>query len=162
MQIVIMRHGEAESGFASGGGDAQRQLTETGHRQTVLAGERLQESGFAPEEIWVSPYLRTQQTATNVLQAYGSSDFLTQPFLVPDAHTAEVVDAMSTFSDKALLLVSHMPLVANLVSVLSGEDVYTVPAMAPASMVALQCEEPLAGCCDILWQRHSPDFVVTY
>lgn len=162
MQVLIMRHGEAESPFAAGLRDEDRQLTDTGHQQTRLAGEVLLREAFSPDLLWVSPYRRAQQTASNLLQSYTDIPLETQAAITPEGRPQQVLDLISKANVATLCLVSHQPLVANLVALLSGKDVFSVPSMAPASMVLLQAEELYAGLFDIIWHRHSPGFDAQY
>jgi len=52
--------------------DSQMPLTEMGVRQARLTGEALSTQIAAPEVIFVSPYLRTQQTLTCMMQAFSA------------------------------------------------------------------------------------------
>lgn len=156
MKILVMRHGEAEHYAA--GGDAARRLTQRGQQQVFAAGRCLQNLGFAPEQIWVSPYLRAQQTADGVQESLTVPARLTSELLTPDADISALVADITAISCSSVMLVSHQPLVSYLLARLSGEDTYRVPALTPASMVLLEAEEPLPGCFDILWEKHAPDF----
>ena len=167
MKILIMRHGEAESLSRAGGIDAERNLTDFGRRQAQQAGRCIEQSGFVPDAVWVSPYRRAQQTATGFLESFAGIASETLTALVPDAAPAQLLDSLAQRSPvdsgiDNLMLVSHQPLVSFLVAGLSGLQPYAVPGMNPASMVMLECDQPLPGCCNILWQRHSPEFTVSH
>jgi broad specificity phosphatase PhoE len=51
--------------------DSQMPLTEMGGQQARLTGEALSRQIDAPDVIFVSPYLRTQQTLSSMTQAWG-------------------------------------------------------------------------------------------
>ena len=159
MKIVIMRHGEASMGAPS---DAERPLTAYGCQQAELAGECLAAQGFQPDLIWLSPYLRTRQTAEGVTRSLKPSPQQVQNFITPDNHPEDVLEQLQKLDIENLLLVSHQPLVSSLVSTLVEGNLFSGPSMAPASMVLIQADELLAGCCELVWQRHSPNFEVTY
>lgn len=162
MKILIMRHGEAESPSRAGGIDAERNLTDFGRQQAQLAGRCIAQSDFVPDAVWVSPYRRAQQTAAGFLESFAGIHPETRSELTPDASATAFIDSLSSSSIANLMLVSHQPLVSYLVAGLSGLQPYAVPGMNPASMVMLECEQPLAGCCHILWQRHSPEFSISH
>ena len=176
MKIVIMRHGAAEMQADS---DALRNLTDAGHEQARRAGHCLQQQGFLPEQLWVSPYNRARQTARGVLQALGGEgqqpQARTVDTLVPGGPAAAALQAIAGFRGNSLLIVSHQPLVSALVGALTSAEVVngkafnthsshsrSGPPMAPASMAMLSADEPLAGCCELLWLRHAPTFDISW
>lgn len=126
MKIWVQRHGEAESVAPS---DAERALTAVGIRQIQAQGRRWS-AGFKPQHIWVSPYLRAQQSAAHWLAA---AELPTGAFpapetvdwLLPDTPVMQVVDQLGLCSEQnTVLLVSHQPLVSELVSFLTGEPAW--------------------------------------
>lgn len=159
MNLVIMRHGEAEM-FANN--DAARNLTNRGQLQAQAAGECLQQLGFIPDQCWLSPYQRTRQTAAAVLNAFSDVPQHVFDWLTPDNHPEKVIELLARDDVKNLLLISHQPLVGGLVSLLvdSSANPQGNYPMAPASMVMLQTQSLLAGCCQLQWLRHAPLFEV--
>lgn len=121
VNIVIMRHGEAEPLTKH---DSQRQLSSRGKRETLQMAQWLQNCYSVFSDIWVSPYLRTTQTAEIMLSKQGpSSQLQTQIELVPDGNPQKVLDLidirLTEQPDARILLVSHMPLVSFLVETLT-------------------------------------------
>lgn len=160
MQLIVMRHGEAE-GFTVNG-DAQRNLTHFGNHQALVAGRVLSDNGVDIQELWVSPYNRAQQTAAGVLSSLTIPQQKTLPYLTPESSVSQVLDQIAQSAVQKLMIISHQPLVGDLIASLSGVQRHAAPAMATASMVLLEAEQALAGCFDIVWQRHSPDFVKSF
>lgn len=162
MQLVIMRHGEAET-FADS--DKNRQLTAYGREQATKAGSCLADLNFSFQALWISPYIRAQQTAEQVLLALLSKspqvDLIqkTLPILTPDNNPVTVISALEASDVDSLLIVSHQPLVSHLIALLAGVESYRVP-MATASMALLQTETIAAGCFDLKCLRHSPNYSV--
>jgi phosphohistidine phosphatase SixA len=162
MQLVIMRHGEAEAFVDS---DKNRQLTSYGREQAVKAGACLADFKFDFQQLWVSPYIRAQQTAewvlSSLLDQTSQADLMqkTLAILTPDNNPSTVISALETSDVERLLIVSHQPLVSHLIASLVGVDSYSIP-MAPASMALLQTETIAAGCFDLKWLRHSPNYSV--
>lgn len=127
VNLVIMRHGEAEPMLAS---DAQRQLTVRGQQEVSKMAQWLQQHYAAFDAIWASPYLRTRQTAELMLAKQSAASQLEiVPELVPDGDAAQFkayFDArLSDNPETRILLVSHMPLVSFLV------EAFTQPDQAP-------------------------------
>lgn len=121
MKIWVLRHGEAQAQAAT---DAERELTHHGRMQ-VQAQARRWGAHMAPTHIWVSPFVRAQQTA-----AVWSDALITLPdvtpatvdWLMPEAAVSQVVDQLSLCDEGSeILLVSHQPLVSELVAYFTGE-----------------------------------------
>jgi phosphohistidine phosphatase len=136
VNLVIMRHGEAEPMSAQ---DSQRQLTARGRHEVNQMALWLQQHYAAFDLIWVSPYLRTRQTAELMLARQAPfSQLEIMSELVPDGDAAlfkSYFDArISEKPEARVLLVSHMPLVSFLV------EAFTVPGQAPVfSTAQLAC-----------------------
>ena len=162
MHIVVMRHGQAEN-FASS--DAARNLTSKGIQQATLAGQTLNSLSLEFDDVWVSPYKRTQQTADRVLQSVTFNQKHTKDNLTPDSDVLQLISVIESSSAERLLIVSHQPLVSELVSELMGRmdsDAFQqTPPMSPASMAFLTADELLSGCCHLRWLRHAPTFEAT-
>lgn len=132
MKIWIMRHGEA--GF-NGSADHERTLTTYGKTASIQQGEwlakRLANQNIQLDKVLVSPYTRAQQTLESVLegmQAVASLEkFAKNPSqiieewqeITPYGYTRNVLDYAQVLRDeegiKNLLIVSHLPLVFDLV-----------------------------------------------
>ncbi|MBV1840861.1 phosphohistidine phosphatase SixA [Photobacterium ganghwense] len=154
MRIYIMRHGEAET-FASS--DAERSLTERGERLSAQMAEQLAlQLTTGLDLVWVSPYLRAQQT----WQAMASA--LPEPKRLMDVeeitpygdaeHVAAYLKAMITIEQpETVLLVSHLPLVGYLTAELVAG--MQPPMFITSSIIAIDfLPETDAG--EFLWQAN--------
>lgn len=117
VNLVIMRHGEAEPQYLS---DSERQLTATGQAEVSQMAEWLHHHYSAFDQIFSSPYRRTQQTAALLVQKGLSTQAIElNTDLVPEGQAQLVVDFLElVYADNPqakILLVSHMPLVSFLV-----------------------------------------------
>ena len=112
----MMRHGEAETGADN---DMQRQLTPGGREdiQQIVSSHTNDLSQI--DTIWVSSYVRAQQTAEIVAAAL-SKPVVTQSFLSPSSNPQDVLDALQADRHQTLLIVTHQPLVGILVDGLAG------------------------------------------
>ncbi|MDD1013397.1 phosphohistidine phosphatase SixA [Pseudomonas rubra] len=139
MKLWVLRHGEAEQRANT---DAERRLTAHGREQVlrsaaVLLGQPLQ-------VILASPYVRAQQTAALVHEALGfTKPVQTVSWLTPDSDSQMVIAELDKLGLEQVLLVSHQPLVGNLVSLLEGGK--HPASMSTASLAQLEGDWPLAG-----------------
>lgn len=138
MQIFIMRHGEAQLHAPS---DAERPLTSQGEMLSTQAAAWLGSKVNSIDLVLVSPYLRAQQTLAAVRLALplpANAEVL--PELTPGGDERRIASYLHALGEqhevKSVLLISHLPLVGNLVSELC-------PQLAPPMFVtsAIACVE---------------------
>lgn len=120
MDLILWRHAEAEEGLA-GEPDSLRALTPRGEKQARRMAQWLDRQLPQSARIWVSPAVRTQQTANALARAYKL-----RPELAPGASAADLLALIDlTPARSPLLLVGHQPtlgqLIAQLLGVASGE-----------------------------------------
>ncbi|GEN23182.1 phosphohistidine phosphatase SixA [Halomonas cupida] len=145
--LLIMRHGEALSGFP----DHQRRLSDSGRREVSIMGAWLsarEDLELTKLRVVASPYARAQQTAALVVEALPSVvDIDTLDIITPDDVPEAVVEwLLGEADDVPLLIVSHMPLVAALTGLLvEGRSDYGV-GFATAAIAELTGEVRASGC----------------
>ncbi|KAF1010929.1 MAG: Phosphohistidine phosphatase SixA [Pseudomonas fluorescens] len=139
MTLWVLRHGEAEGHAPT---DAERNLTVHGREEVLRSAAHL--IGRPLKAIIASPYVRAQQTAQLVREALGFvPEIHTVPWLTPDSNPLQVLDKLETADD--VLLVSHQPLVGNLISLLQYGHLRQPQPMHTASLAELEGDFPLAG-----------------
>ncbi|WP_251359607.1 phosphohistidine phosphatase SixA [Kangiella sp. TOML190] len=108
MIVRIMRHGDAPTI------EGMRQLSAKGIAEARTMGQWLSEQSLT-DTILISPLLRAQQTATEVM-AYFKHDFkkADESLLKPEADASLTIEYFQALEAESLLLISHMPLVVNL------------------------------------------------
>lgn len=117
MIITLFRHGHAES-YANT--DAERPLSHKGIRQALSAAEQLAAKVQKFDEIWVSPYVRAQQTWQQASQ-FIAGKVVEQPLITPEGDVDRVITELSKLpGDAKVLLVTHQMLVGNLLDALGG------------------------------------------
>lgn len=145
MNIWIMRHGEAGFNAPS---DSERTLTENGRemafQQGRWLGDVLCERGILLDKILVSPYQRTRQTLECLqdgIQAVSSREFFANSEagivevwedITPSGSPKTVLDYLAFLKEegaKNVLIISHLPLVFDLVHALSRQTVHFYPAV---------------------------------
>jgi len=137
MQIFIMRHGEAAN---IAGEDSLRPLTKQGLLESEKMGLWLARSKMKLRHVFVSPYLRAQQTCKNVTGALTNASLFndnapeTLDFITPSGNARQVHDFIdgllqsddslikdnSVDDNQAILFVSHMPFVSYFVAELTA------------------------------------------
>ena len=137
MQIFIMRHGQAGPMAAS---DSQRELTEHGFLEASIMAKWLNDNKVTVDSVFVSPYVRAQQTAKTVMADNSNrAKLITLDFITPSGNAKQVHDYLdgvfTTESIDKLLIVSHMPLVSYLVEELTAES--TCPVFQTASIAII-------------------------
>lgn len=141
MKLWVLRHGEAASQARS---DAERELTAAGVEQVLHSSEQLVQQSV--ELILASPYVRAQQTATLVHDALRlERPIVTVPWLTPDSDPQKVLAHLDGLGLDSVLLVSHQPLVGNLIGLLEHGHLQSPQAMQTASLAELEGDWPLAG-----------------
>ncbi|MFJ3414623.1 phosphohistidine phosphatase SixA [Pseudomonas protegens] len=139
MKLWVLRHGQAESHAPT---DAQRNLTAHGCEEVLGSAAHL--IGQPIAAILASPYVRAQQTAQLVREALGfEGEIRTVPWLTPEANPLQVLEQLDSVDN--LLLVSHQPLVGNLIGLLQHGHLRDPQPMNTASLAELEGDWPLAG-----------------
>jgi len=130
-----MRHGEAQNPVShSQTNDSERELTKQGQFEAQLMESWLTKMKIEVGQIWVSPFIRAQQTCELVSKNLGVKA-QTLSFITPAGDAKQVHDyidgvivgQLESMSEnvnetelEALLIVSHMPLVSYLVAELTN------------------------------------------
>ncbi|MEW6995624.1 phosphohistidine phosphatase SixA [Colwelliaceae bacterium MEBiC 14330] len=128
MQVLIMRHGQAQNFVERGNhDDSQRALTEHGKQEASIMASWLDKKHLKPSQVFVSPYIRAQETC-DIMTANMQSTITTLDIITPEGNAKQVHDYIDGYlselvvdSNKQtpLLIVSHMPLVSYLVAQLT-------------------------------------------
>ncbi|GGE73214.1 phosphohistidine phosphatase SixA [Streptosporangium jomthongense] len=143
MQLLIMRHGEA--GWHAL--DQERTLTDAGRHQVAECAAQIAASPWRPRQIWSSPYVRARQTAAIV------SEILNCPieeksFITPEDDPGVCLEALLENTCSPLMLVSHMPLVGSLSTLLVDGHRRGIPFMTSQAVV-LDMPVVGPGCADL-------------
>lgn len=150
MKVWVLRHGEAQSRARS---DAERELTAHGREEVLKSAVHLSDKSV--QRIIASPYVRAQQTPELVRQSLGFNDpVVTVPWLTPDSSPREVLLQLDKLGVDEVLLVSHQPLVGELIGVLAHGSPQQAEPMSTASLAELEGEFVLAGAMQLNSVRH--------
>ncbi len=150
MELFLLRHGEA--GYQEHI-DAQRELTERGTlqlQQILRASHRALDT---VQKVWVSPYVRTQQTFA-VAKGFLPPDVAvsTTELLTPEEDPLFMLGVIERANVQSALLVTHQPLVGTLLNWLChfapGEHV-----MGTSALAALDVDGFYQGGANLRWLR---------
>ena len=140
MKLWVLRHGEAVPYGSCP--DSERELTDHGRKEVLNSAAHL--IGQPLTAIYASPYLRAQQTAQIVREALGfEPEIRTVEWLTPETDPDKVTDQLVSVSN--VLLVSHNPLVGNLLSYLQLGAGYPPEKVSTAGLAELESAELLIG-----------------
>ena len=168
MQIFVMRHGEAANSAVD---DSSRPLTKQGLLESKLMGQWLLEKNTQLLAVFVSPYIRAQQTSAGVSNLLIKSNLITNQLttldlITPSGSVQQVHDFLDGFisqlqqtdcsnKDAAILFVSHMPFVSYFVAELT--EAHQMPIFSTGAIAIIDYDiTQMKGCLlDII----SPDVV---
>ena len=120
MELFIVRHGIAQDrDDPTVRSDGERELTREGRDKTALAAEGLKRMGCRPELIAASPLVRAQQTAEVIAEVLCPEVAVqTCEGLGPGGGTGEIIEWLRPLAENSVMLVGHMPNVAETTGVL--------------------------------------------
>ena len=152
MKLYVLRHGEAESQAPS---DAARRLTPRGAAEvravTLACAQRL--AGL--QRVVTSPYQRARQTAAELMRTLNfAGELLVETALTPAGDAGQVAALIDALGCEALLLVSHQPLVGELLGYLTDSE--DVAPMGTAYLAALDIAVCTRGGARLLWLECPP------
>ncbi|KAI2684728.1 phosphohistidine phosphatase SixA [Pseudomonas sp. TNT3] len=149
MKLWVLRHGEAEPHGTRP--DSERALTAHGREEVLRSAAKL--IGQPISAIYASPYLRAQETAMLVREALGfEPEIRTVEWLTPDNRPQAVAEQL--VSVDYALLVSHNPLVGNLLGYLQHGHVQEPEAVKTAGLAELEGDLPVAGAMKLNGIKH--------
>lgn len=149
-RLYVMRHGHAEPhGYES---DDQRQLTQQGFEEVQRTAEQFAAKLEDFEAIFVSPYVRAQQTANEFIKTLGTgAKFQTVDLITPSGKPLDVALWLHDLPFSSVLLVTHQPFAYQLVDMLVDEPLPYDFQMTTATMAALEGELFATACCQFRW-----------
>ena len=145
MRIEILRHGDAVPHRLVGGADPHRHLSELGRQQARAAGAFLSREAGEPGLIWTSPLTRAVQTAELVAASRGATAVVESKPVLAFGGCDEVLEAVSVdAAPAAVLLVGHLPVLGDLLRVLTGSP--SLPDPSPGEAFVLEGAPAPGGC----------------
>jgi len=137
MKLFIGRHGQASFDAES---DRARPLTPAGVTETENLRDQYISELKQAQVIWASDLKRANETACIYADKL-NLEIETKNYLSPDCEADRVLKKLQSLeSDACVLIVSHQPLVGELVSLLCEGNVYAAHPYATSEVVVVECE----------------------
>jgi len=148
-----MRHGDASWQAPS---DSQRPLSDLGQAQVQGQAQAASVDWHGYEQLFASPYLRTQQTS-QILQRALQADWLqTNTALVTPGGDCDAVQAFLLAQPQLdSVIVTHQPLISCLIGYFCQGDIYAGEPMLPASLAVLSGDVFARGCMQLETLQHA-------
>lgn len=138
MNLFLLRHGEAEAVATAPEG---RQLTEYGHQEVINVARQFASRNLAIDACYVSPALRAQQTAETFLsQIFDAPGPVTLDVLNANHRAAEVMTALKDHDSGNILLVSHNPLLSELLALLTDGNIDHLHILETANLACVSLD----------------------
>lgn len=118
MQVILMRHGEAENQSRP---DSARQLTAFGQQQAAQTATYIM-ANYTPDYLVVSPYARAQQSLAPLQSRTAPLPVKVQDNITPSDDARTALLALAHIEAECLVVVCHMSIVAYIASLLTGES----------------------------------------
>lgn len=153
MHLMIMRHGNAEPFAAT---DAERVLSTKGKSEVKKTLSSNVELFGLSGQLWVSPYVRAQQTAKLLVADYSHLQIETREELVPSGSCQALANALEAQNDQGVervFLVGHQPLLGDFVQWLGGLA-YGQQPVGTAGLVSMEAEVVTFDCGRVLSSFH--------
>ncbi len=148
MLIYLIRHGIAEAKAES---DAARELTREGIAQTRSMVEKFRMYCPTLDLAIISPYQRARQTASCLRTLFPTTKFDVNPSITPDGDVYATLDAIENFDVQHLLIVSHNPLLSNLLSVMVDGTLGSNRNIGNSTLICVSMDFVAPGCGEILY-----------
>ena len=150
MNLYLLRHGEAEPRQYD---DPQRALTEKGRQEVEQVAQQFAQRRIVLDACYYSPYLRTSQTCSLFLAGAGIPLKPEALELLTPAHRAsQVVSHLRQLAARDVLLVTHNPLVSELMALLTDTALADMHIFGTAELNALTCETVSRGGASVLFR----------
>lgn len=149
-RLYVLRHGNAVPyGYEQ---DETRELTELGSSELCAVAEAFLHKNITFDKVFVSPYVRAQQTANVFLKSLGTNViFENSDLITPHGQPIKVANWVNDQPYESILLVTHQPFAQAFIDYLVDEPLSPSFAMATGTIVAIEGELFASACCQFKW-----------
>jgi len=135
MNLYLLRHGEAEPNASTSAG---RQLTDAGQDEVSSVAMQFASRRLQIDACFVSPALRAQQTAEIFLShIFNSPAPLTIEELSANQRAAQLMQFLEQESAENILLVSHNPILSELLALLTRGNVEDMTILGTSELACI-------------------------
>jgi phosphohistidine phosphatase len=152
MNLYIIRHADAGNPEKWRGDDADRPLSDLGHRQARALGEAFRHQSLTVDAVLASPLVRTRETAEGFLEAWGGvpapqfSDLLAQGAL----KRRKLSKQIAGLGVENVAIIGHDPDLPEFLGWLLGAESEAVP-LAKGGAALVVCKSPGKGGGQLGW-----------
>jgi phosphohistidine phosphatase len=143
MLVYLLRHAIAENRATT---DSLRDLTAEGLAQARSITEKFNQYSPVMDRVLCSPYNRAQQTASAVMTLFPDIALTLDESIKPGGDVYSVLDCLDV---QHLLIVSHNPLLSNLLSVLVDGTMESHRYVDNAMLHCVSMDVVASGCGEI-------------
>ena len=120
MLLYLFRHGKAARQDPNG----PRALTSEGQEEAAKVAKYFKKKGLKIQTLWHSPKTRAKQTAEIFLETVGKNGtkVTEKKDLKPEGDAGEIFDEINSEKTDSLMLVTHLPFVAELAGLLAYDS----------------------------------------
>jgi phosphohistidine phosphatase len=153
-RLYILRHGNAEAPTL--GNDAARNLTAMGVQEVLSTALKFKQKNESIDQVFVSPYIRAQQTAHHFLDAINYTGVsTTDDKITPSGKPIEVALWLSNLQAESVLLITHEPFASQMVDLLADMPLPQDFMMQTATLAAVEGEVLATACCQLRWVENA-------
>ncbi|NVK74211.1 phosphohistidine phosphatase SixA [Marinomonas sp. CT5] len=149
-RLYVLRHGNAQPyGYDH---DELRELTELGAAEVKVAARSFLAKEEMFDAVFVSPYIRAQQTAKIFLAELDISVKAMDSLLItPAGRASDVSSWLEMQPYQSILLVTHQPFAHQLIDFLVDEPLPVSFAMTTATLASVEGDFFDGACCQFRW-----------
>ncbi len=143
--ILLMRHGQAES-MSPTGADSDRALTREGQQQATAAAGAMSALGLHFDAAWYSPYPRAKQAFERVNATVKIGSSRSVDTITPNGNPEDVAQQLFDTRERSLLVVSHLPLLPAVYSILLGDVNINLAKAGLIKLIVYGGDRPQRSC----------------
>lgn len=143
MLIYLLRHGMAEE---KGVSDAARELSRQGVIETRSMAQKLKLYEPQLDRALMSPLQRARQTASMLRMVFPNIRFDVDQGLEPGGDVYDVLESIEKMNVQHLLMVSHNPLLSNLLSLILDGTLETTRPFECSHLYCIEMDFIAPGC----------------
>ncbi|MHA2504737.1 MAG: SixA phosphatase family protein [Candidatus Kariarchaeaceae archaeon] len=142
MEVILVRHAKSAHDYSKWKTDDIRPLASKGRSRQAKTSKGMLEQGITYSHIWVSPFLRAQQTLEIIQSTFGTS---IEPEVVDELRVwgdprlvqGMILDFARNNPDSKLLIVGHNPNISSMAEIMTGEYI----SMSTSDVVRMNVAE---------------------
>lgn len=131
--------------------DEARELTRQGLMQTRSVAAKFKARSPVLDKAIVSPYRRARQTAFALQSEFEDLQFEIESKIEPGGDIYDVLDTIEKYGVQQLLMVSHNPLLSNLLAILVDGSLGMNRYVGNSILVCVNLDVVAPGCGEILY-----------